>query len=108
MYVALTSPDGQFHMAAVLNPVPKRRADILFTLLVLGALYAAYEVRSVLLLIYVSALFAVELSPAIQLIGGIHIGKWRPGHGIALLILIIGLATILTLFLVFALPPIFH
>jgi len=95
-------------MAAVLNPVPKRRADILFTLLVLGALYAAYEVRSVLLLIYVSALFAVVLSPAIQLIGGIHIGKWRPGHGIALLILIVGLATILTLFLVFALPPIFH
>jgi len=95
-------------MAAVLNPVPKRRADILFTLLVLGGLYAAYEVRSVLLLIYVSALFAVVLSPAIQLIGRIHIGKWRPGHGIALLILIVGLATILTLFLVFAIPPIFH
>lgn len=99
------SPDA---MAPVLNPAPKRRADILFTLLVLGALYAAYEVRSVLLLIYVSALFAVVLSPAIQLIGRIHIGKWRPGHGMALLILIVGLATTLTLFLVFAIPPIFH
>jgi predicted PurR-regulated permease PerM len=95
-------------MSAVLNPAPKRRADILFTLAVLGALYAAYIVRNVLLLIYVSALFAVVLSPLIQLIGGIHIGKWRPGHGIALLILILGLATILTLFLIFAIPPIFH
>src|SRR5215469_1728278 len=99
---------SRLHMAAVLNPVPKRRSDILFTLLVLGALYAAYEVRSVLLLIYVSGLFAVVLSPLIQLIGRIHIGRWRPGHGIALLVLIVGLATVLTLFLVFALPPIFH
>jgi predicted PurR-regulated permease PerM len=95
-------------MVALLNPVPRRRADILFTLAVLGALYAAYEVRHVLLIIYVSALFAVVLSPVIQLIGGIHIGKWRPGHGIALLIMIVGLATVLTLFIIFALPPIFH
>jgi predicted PurR-regulated permease PerM len=60
------------------------------------------------LLIYVSALFAVVLSPVIQLIGRIHIGKWRPGHGIALLVLILALATVLTLFLVFAIPPIFQ
>jgi predicted PurR-regulated permease PerM len=95
-------------MAAVLNPAPRRRADILFTLTVLAGLYAAYIVRSVLFLIYVSALFAVVLSPVIQLIGRIHIGKWRPGHGIAILILILGLATVLTLFLVFAIPPLFH
>src|SRR5256714_3107844 len=95
-------------MCPVLNPTPKRRADILFTIAVLGGLYAAYEVRHMLLLISVSALFVFVLSPLIQLIGRIHIGKWRPGHGIALLILIVGLATVLTLFLVFALPPIFH
>jgi len=95
-------------MSPVLNPTPKRRADILFTLAVLGGLYAAYVVRHVLLLIYVSALFAVVLSPLIQLMARIHIGKWRPGHGLALLILIVGLATVLTLFLVFALPPIFN
>jgi predicted PurR-regulated permease PerM len=95
-------------MSAVLNPTSKLRSDILFTLMVLGGLYAAYIVRNVLLLIYVSALFAVVLSPVIQLIGGIHIGRWRPGHGIALLILIFGLAAVLTSFLVFAIPPIFH
>lgn len=95
-------------MVSVLNPVPKRRSDILFTMLVIGALYAAYIVRDVLLLIYVSALFAVVLSPLIQLIARIHIGRWRPGHGIALLIVIVGLGTVITLFLVFALPPVFH
>ena len=95
-------------MSPVLHPIPNRRADILFTIAVIGGLYAAYVVRHMLLLIYVSALFAVVLSPLIQLIARIHIRKWRPGHGIALLILIVGLATVLTLFLVFALPPIFH
>src|SRR6185312_139677 len=95
-------------MSSLLNPAPRRRADILFAMAVLGALYAAYVVRHVLLIIYVSALFAVVLSPLIQLIGRIHIGKFRPNHGIALLILIVGLATLLTLFLIFALPPIFH
>lgn len=102
------SSDWPRTMSPVLHPAPNRRADILFTLAVLGGLYAAYVVRHMLLLIYVSALFAVVLSPLIQLIGRIHIGRWRPGHGIALLILIVGLATVLTLFLVFALPPIFH
>jgi predicted PurR-regulated permease PerM len=95
-------------MTNLLNPAPRRRADILFTMAVVGALYAAYVVRHVLLIIYVSALFAVVLSPLIQLIARIHIGKWRPNHGIALLILIVGLAALLTLFLIFALPPIFH
>src|SRR5213075_1510682 len=102
------SPDHPIRMSPVLHPIPNRRADILFTIAVIGGLYAAYEVRHMLLLIYVSALFAVVLSPLIQLIGRIHIGKWRPGHGLALLILIVGLATVLTLFLVFALPPIFN
>src|SRR5947208_14949748 len=95
-------------MSPVLNPTPKRRADILFTLAVLGGLYAAYVVRHVLLLIYVSALFAVVLSPLIQLMARLHIGKWRLGHGLDLLILIVGLATGLTLFLVFALLSIFN
>jgi predicted PurR-regulated permease PerM len=95
-------------MSPVLAPAPKRRSDILFTIAVLAGLYAAYVIRHVLLLIYVSALFAVVLSPLIQLIGRIHIGRWRPGHGIAILILIVGFASILTLFIVFALPPLFH
>jgi predicted PurR-regulated permease PerM len=92
----------------VLNPTPKRRADILFTLVVLGALYIAYVVRDVLLVIYVSALFAVVLSPIVQLIGRIRVGHRRPGHGAALLILIFIFAGVMTLFVAFAMPPVFH
>jgi hypothetical protein len=44
------------------------RSDILFFFGVLLALWTAYLVRDVLLLIYVSALFAVVLSPAIGVI----------------------------------------
>lgn len=65
------------------------RSDILFTLALLAILAAAWMIRSVLLLIYVSALFAVVLSPAINLIRRIHIRNWRPGRGIAILILIV-------------------
>src|SRR5690349_1585288 len=104
----IRSPDHPITMSPVLAPAPKRRSDILFTIAVLAGLYAAYVIRHVLLLIYVSALFAVVLSPLIQLIGRIHIRRWRPGHGIALLILIVGFASFLTLFIVFALPPLFH
>ncbi len=65
------------------------RNDILFTLGVLGVIAAAWEIHNVLLMIYVSALFAVVLSPAIDLIRRIHIGRWRPGRGVAILILVI-------------------
>ena len=41
------------------------RSDILFFFAVLLALWTAFKVRDVLMLIYVSALFAVVLSPAI-------------------------------------------
>ena len=44
------------------------RSDILFFFGVILALWVAYSVRDVLMLIYVSALFAVVLSPAIGMI----------------------------------------
>lgn len=65
------------------------RSDIVFTIVLLAALAVAWEIRGILLLIYVSALFAVVLSPAIELIRKIHIGKRRPGRGTAILILIL-------------------
>jgi len=84
------------------------RNDILFTLAVLALIAAAWMIRNVLLLIYVSALFAVVLSPAIDLIRRIHVGRLRPGRGIAILILIVagvgGVAGIGLLIL----PPIYR
>lgn len=84
------------------------RSDILFFFGVLLALWIAYTVRDVLLLIYVSALFAVVLSPAIRLIQRVKIGGWRPGSGFAIIFLILGLVAAATLFMVFALPPIYR
>ncbi|HEY5162453.1 MAG TPA: AI-2E family transporter, partial [Terriglobales bacterium] len=65
------------------------RNDIVFTIALLAVLAAAWAIRNILLLVYVSALFAVVLSPAIELIRRVHIGKWRPGRGIAILVLIL-------------------
>ena len=53
------------------------------------SLWVAYSVRDVLMLIYVSALFAVVLSPAIGMIQKIHIGSWRAGRGFAIVFLIL-------------------
>jgi predicted PurR-regulated permease PerM len=84
------------------------RNDIVFTIALLAVLAAAWEIRNILLLVYVSALFAVVLSPAIELIRRMHIGKWRPGRGGAILVLIlagIGLVAGVGLLI---LPPIYR
>lgn len=84
------------------------RHDIVFTIALLAALAVAWTIRDVLLLIYVSALFAVVLSPAIELIRRIHIGSRRPGRGAAILILVVcGLAIVGGIALLMA-PPIFR
>jgi len=81
------------------------RSEILFTLGVLALLGIAWMVRDVLLLIYVSILFAVVLSPAIDQIRRLHIGHWWPGRGFAIFVIIsIALLAIVS-FAVFALPP---
>jgi predicted PurR-regulated permease PerM len=84
------------------------RNDIVFTIALLAVLAAAWTIRNILLLVYVSALFAVVLSPAIELIRRMHIGKWRPGRGGAILVLIlagIGLVAGIGLLI---LPPIYR
>lgn len=84
------------------------RKDIIFTIALLAALAVAWTIRNVLLLIYVSALFAVVLSPAIDLILRIKVGKWRPGRGIAILLLILaGIALVASVGLLM-LPPIYR
>src|SRR5689334_1489439 len=84
------------------------RSDILFFFGVALALWVAYTVRDVLMLVYVSALFAVVLSPAIGMIQRMHIGAWRAGRGFAIIFLILMLALLGTLFAIFALPPVYR
>jgi len=84
------------------------RSDILFFFGVILALWTAYTVRDVLMLIYVSALFAVVLSPAIGTIQKIRINGWRAGRGFAIVFLILVLVLAGTIFAVFALPPVYR
>jgi len=84
------------------------RSDILFFFGVLLALWVAYMVRDVLMLIYVGALFAVVLSPAIGVIQKMRINGWRAGRGFAIVFLILMLVLAGTLFAVFALPPVYR
>lgn len=82
------------------------RSDILFTIAVLIGLYVAYQVIDVLLLVYVSALFAVVLAPAISVIRRMRLGRWQPGRALAVILLIVGVLGTVTLLGALIVPPI--
>jgi predicted PurR-regulated permease PerM len=91
----------------VSRPV-SRHNDILFAFAIALVLYTAWHVRRELVLIYVSALFAVVLMPVLRGIMRIRIGKWGPGRGAAILILFLAIAAGIVLFSAFAMPPVVH
>ncbi|HZR28843.1 MAG TPA: AI-2E family transporter [Terriglobales bacterium] len=73
----------------------------------LGALlYVAYTLRATLLLLWVSVLLAVLLTPIVDWISGWSIKGRHPGPGFSLLIFFFGVALALGLFVSLALPPI--
>jgi len=85
------------------------RGHILFFFAVALALYVAWLMRGTLALLYVSALFAVVLSPIVRATSRVHIGRWKPFHGsIAILILLLAVAGALAAFGFFALPPVIN
>ena len=82
------------------------RADILFAF-GLGVLcYLAWLLRHVLLLLFVSALAGVVLTPIVRATSRVRIGKRRPFRGKAILILILAAAGALTAFGFLAFPPV--
>ena len=82
------------------------RSDIIFGIAVLILLYLVWQVADVLLLVYVSALFAVVLAPAINIIRRLRIGKWQPNRAVAIAILIILVLGVATLLVALIVPPI--
>jgi predicted PurR-regulated permease PerM len=82
------------------------RGNIVFAVAIALVLAIAYLMREILMLLYVSALFGVVLSPIIRAISRIHVGKWHPGRGLAIFLLLLSLAAAATLFFAFALPPV--
>jgi len=85
------------------------RGHILFFFAVALALYVAWLMRGMLALLYVSALFAVVLSPIVKATSRVRIGKWKPFHGsMAIFILLLAVAGALTAFGFLALPPVIN
>jgi predicted PurR-regulated permease PerM len=82
------------------------RGHILFCIGILLALYLAWHLLKELEIIYVSALFAVVLTPIVTRITKFSIRGYRPSRAIAIIILILGVALAFTIFLTFGLPPV--
>ena len=86
----------------------ERLRSSLILLAVVVSVVALYVLRRVVLLIYVSIIFAVIFTPIVGYIQRIRIRKWSPGKGISILILLLALAVAISLFLLVALPPIIN
>ncbi len=83
------------------------RSDIVFAFLLALGCYLAWLVRDVLMLMYVSALFAVVLTPVVSFTSALRIGRWQPFKGsIAIFALLLGVAVAFTVFGFLALPPV--
>ncbi len=83
------------------------RGHIVFAFALAFAIYVAWLLRSVLLLLYVSALFAVILAPVVHATSRLRIGRWHPFQGAAaVFFLLLLVAGALTAFGFLALPPV--
>jgi predicted PurR-regulated permease PerM len=108
----MVSPEVPTEVGEV-SPVQTARArsargNILFAFAILLALLIAYLMREILLLLYVSALFAVVFTPLIRGIMQLRIKSWHPGRGLAIFLLLLSVGGAATLFFAFALPPVVH
>ncbi|MEO6829226.1 MAG: AI-2E family transporter [Acidobacteriaceae bacterium] len=82
------------------------RGEILFAFGVAIAIYLAWLLRDILVLIYVSALCAVVLLPVVRGVQRIRIGRWQPSHGIAITIIMFILVGAMAGFLVLTVPSV--
>jgi predicted PurR-regulated permease PerM len=82
------------------------RSDIVFTFALALACYLAWLIRDALVLLYVSALFAVVLIPVVRFLSRLHVGRWQPSKAFAVVALLLVVVASLTLFASLALPPV--
>ena len=93
-------------MAEITRDGRNVRGDIVFVFVLALVCYVVWLVRDVLVLLYVSALFAVMFAPVVQSVSTVHVGRWRPFKGIAVLILPMVAVGVILAFGFFALPPV--
>ncbi len=83
------------------------RGHIVFAFALALAIYVAWLLRSVLFLLYVSALFAVVLSPVVRATSRLRVVRWHPFQGSAAIFFLLLLAAgAVTAFGFLALPPV--
>jgi len=82
------------------------RSHILFTIAILLLLALAWTLQKELLILYVSALFAVVLMPAVKFITKLNLRGYHPSRAVGILILIVAVALILAFFFTTGLPPV--
>ena len=82
------------------------RSDIIFALSVAALLALAWVLRHALLLIYIAAILAIVLTPAVDRLRHWRLGRWRPTRGAGLLILLLIAATAGWLLYRVIVPPI--
>jgi predicted PurR-regulated permease PerM len=82
------------------------RSNIVFTFALAVGLALAWHVRNVILLVYVSALFAVVLMPIVGWMMRLKFGRWRLGKVQAIVALLLLAVGAVVLFATFALPPV--
>jgi predicted PurR-regulated permease PerM len=81
------------------------RKAILFAFALGVAAYLAWVLRAELVLLYVSGLFAVVLSPVVASVGRFRVGRWQPFKGRAIPILLLAAVGAVAAFGFLALPP---
>jgi predicted PurR-regulated permease PerM len=87
------------------DPALRRgRSLVIFAFVVAVALLTGWALRHALLLIYVSAVFAVVLKPAVDWLHERRFWGWRPGRATALLLLVLLLCLFVGGLLAIALP----
>lgn len=82
------------------------RSAILFAFAIAALGYVAWLLREVLLLLYVSALFAVVLQPAVQFVGQLRVGRFQPFQRVGILVLLLAVVAGLVAFGFLAIPPV--
>jgi predicted PurR-regulated permease PerM len=82
------------------------RGDIAFAFGLAVVCYIAWLLREVLLLLYVSALAAVVLTPVVRATSRVRVGRWQPFKGRAIPSLVLAVAGGLTAFGFLAFPPV--
>ncbi|MGC2162711.1 MAG: AI-2E family transporter [Silvibacterium sp.] len=82
------------------------RQQIIFAFALGLAGYVAWLVRAELVLLYVSGLFAVVLSPVVRSVSELRLRRWQPFRRIAVLVLPLAVVAVLVAFGALALPPV--